>query len=178
MESINVCLGDKNVHEQAQTQRLSHAGELFTWDHAPGCEEARRICPSLENLLEKCTLLCWLVKTFEKSRCLSQPSLPCQFLAKCVTPVYILQLCPSTEVLSLKWAFQGKTEKSFIMRQGNRKLFLWIQKDIFYKRRINLAWMLLKSCLCESFHIYTCIGIIFSQIGIILMLSSYFRNVC
>lgn len=104
----------KNVHEQAQTQRLSHAGELFTWDHAPGCEEARRICPSLESLLKKCTLLCWLVKTFEKSKCLSQPSLCCQFLAKCVTPVYILQLHPSTEILPSKWAFQGKTEKALL----------------------------------------------------------------
>lgn len=49
MESINVCLGDKNVHDQAQTQRLSHARNLFSWDHPPGCEDL----PFLRELADK-----------------------------------------------------------------------------------------------------------------------------
>lgn len=71
--------------------------------------------PLLRKFSDKvCIILLISKKLLKKARkkCLSQPSLSCRFLAKRITPVYILQLCFSTEILPLKWAFQGKTEKA------------------------------------------------------------------
>lgn len=122
---------------------------------------AVRICPSLENLLIKCTLFSQLVKKIEKSKCLWQPSLSCQFLAKCITPVYILQLCPSTNILPLKWPFQGKTEKallwdrvkkSFACKYIKKNLFRQILLGCFLSHvPVNLFTYIYGSCHCNAF---------------------------
>lgn len=120
MESINDCLGDKNAHAQAQTHRLSHAGKLFSWDHPPAWLKSWEDLPFLREHLDK-KLLGWLVKTFKKSKCLSWPSLSCQFLANCITAGH--HLCPSTEILLSKKDFQEK--KKLKKRQKKEHVLLW-----------------------------------------------------